>query len=352
MFYRILQGLNKFKQYSIIQITTSSFRVTLIIYSIYTEIFDLHLLLYFEIFIIILGISLQSFQIPFKSLVRGKSSFNEYYKLIKFSSPLYANNLITFAYDRIGIFVIGVLITAKSVAIYDVSTKIPSALQGILSSYVLVFFPNISTLFNIGDNKSAEKLINKSLSYISLLLSVLIVGIALWNKEIVQLLFSSKYLESALPLTIMMFALSARNLSNVLGYSIVAAGYSKIPMKVNAVSVLIGIMSTLFFVSQWNYIGAAFAALLMNIVSLTQYSLYHRKLKLVRLNFAYSYSLISAAIFVLIDSAINTENFLIKFLMLTSFLIINYRNIFSIKKLFLELKAIKSTSQQKFKELC
>lgn len=340
LFYRIIQGLNKFKQYSLIQISTAVLRVALIILSIQLGKFNFLVLLYFEIIIIILALSLQFISIPFTSLLKSKVKSSDYVKLIKFSSPLYANNLITFTYDRVGVFIIGLLMTASSVAIYDVSTKIPSALQGIFSSYILVFFPNISTLFGIGDNNSAETLINKSILHITFILSTLIVIISLWNVELVTLFFSSKYLESALPLIIMMFSLLMRNLANILGYAIVAAGYSKIPMKVNLLSVIIGIVSSFFFIMYWNYIGAAFAVLIMNFITFFQYIYYHRRLNLINLNFSFSYNLMISIFLAIILFIFSFDHIVIKIFILILFIGINYKSVNEFRNLFTQLKAI------------
>ncbi|MBI5661140.1 MAG: oligosaccharide flippase family protein [Ignavibacterium album] len=343
LFYRIIQGLNKFKQYSLIQISTAVLRVALIILSIEFEKFNFILLLYFEIIIIILALLLQFINIPFGSLLKGKVPLSDYVKLIKFSSPLYANNLITFTYDRVGVFIIGLLMTASSVAIYDVSTKIPSALQGILGSYILVFFPNISTLFGQGDNNSAEKLINKSIFHISFLLSSLTVIMSIWNVEIVTLFFSSKYIDSAFPLIIMMFSLLLRNLANILGYAIVAAGYSKIPLKVNLLSVIIGIASSLVFIMYWNYIGAAFAVLIMNFITLFQYVYYHRKLNLIKLNYSFSYNLMVAFLLAFLVSIVSFDHLVMKILLLIFYMSINYRYVIEFRNLFTQLKIIKSS---------
>lgn len=342
LFYRVIQGLNKFKQYSLIQISTAFLRVILIVSSIYLHYFDFVLLLTFEIGITLLAISLQYITIPFKSLIKENISRREYINLLKFSSPLYANNLITFTYDRIGVFIIGILMTASSVAIYDVSTKIPSALQGILSSYILVFFPNISTLFSTGDNHDAEKLVNRSISYYSFMLTVIIICIALWNREIINLLFSDKYFESSFPLIVMMFSLLARNLSNIIGYSIVGAGYSKIPMKVNLISVIIGISASFILVQQWNYIGAAFAALIMNSVSFIQYNFYLRKLNLVKLNASFLFQVIIATFIVVIVLLNDIQHVTVKISILLIFILLNYKKIIDIKKFVLNLKIVKS----------
>ena len=129
LFYRILQGLNLFKFYTTVQISTALTRVILIIFFIYLYEFSLLYLLYIEVGTVLMAIILRYLFIQFKELVKIKPEKALYKKILKFSSPLYVNNLITFAYDRVGIFIIGIMMSASSVAIFDVATKLPVAFR-------------------------------------------------------------------------------------------------------------------------------------------------------------------------------------------------------------------------------
>lgn len=338
LFYRILQGLNKFRNYTYIQITSASARVALILLLIYLNKFDFLSLLYIEVFTALLSVTIQTNYIPFKSLLNKSDLKTDYKYLLKFSIPLYANNLITFIYDRIGVFIIGVVLTASSVAIFDVASKLPGAIQGILSSFILVFFPNISSLFSIGDKENAEELLNQSLNFFSVLLSIFSLIVFLWRNEIVTLFFSVKYLASAIPLSLFMFSLMIRFFANVLGYSIVSAGYSRIPMKVNAIAMIVGILSTWLFVNFWGYTGAVFATILLNLVSFIQYLYYFKTLELGNVELKFLNPVTVLIIISLFIYLLNISNQIINFVALSFFLIINLKELLSFKTLLFPTK--------------
>jgi O-antigen/teichoic acid export membrane protein len=64
-----------------------------------------------------------------------------------------------------------------------------------------------------------------------------------------------------------------RAISNILGYSLVAAGYSSAPVKANIVASTVNIISSLVLIRIFGYIGAVYSLLLMNITSQIIYGL-------------------------------------------------------------------------------
>jgi O-antigen/teichoic acid export membrane protein len=213
--------------------------------------------------------------------------------------------------------------SASSVALYDISSKIPNALQGVINSYIIVFFPNISTLFNKEDKNEAQQLIDKSLLYLSFLITVCILFYFIWSNEIINLFYSEKYLKAVIPTLIMLFAILFNTLSNILGYSIVSAGFAKIPMKVNGVSVIIGLISNFLLIKQFNYIGAALSTVIINLFSTFFYSFYINKINLIKLNYSPAKP-IFISIIIVITSYIFPDNFFIRIGGLILFLILNW----------------------------
>lgn len=325
-FYRVLQGVNKFRKYTYVQIFGAVSRVVIILVFIYFYNLTLENLLLTEVLTIALSVLFQIFSIPFNDLWSDNS--NKHYKyILKFSSPLFANNLITFAYDRIGIFIIGILLTASSVAIFDIASRLPSAILGIISSFILVFFPNISTLFSKGDIKNAERLINFSLKFFSITLSLLIILVFAWRSEIMVSLFSSKYSAADLPFVIMMISLLLRTLANILGYGIVSAGYSKIPMLVNLVAMIIGTISTIILVYYYGYIGAAISTIILNGITLIQYLYYYKKLNLVDIDFSFAKSFLLMTSLLVISFFVQKINFYFSVLPVIIFLLAHLNDI-------------------------
>ena len=161
LFYNLMQGLKQFKQYSIVNVVSSAFRVVItVIFILFTKL-DLKYLLIIEILATAQPLIHQLFVIPFKEYLKVKPTWKTYERIVKFSIPIYLNNLVVFLNGRAQIFIIGLYLNPVSIAYFSVANKVPMALKKIFQSFIIVYFPSLAKLFADGDRKTAVKLIEK-----------------------------------------------------------------------------------------------------------------------------------------------------------------------------------------------
>ncbi len=96
----------------------------------------------------------------------------------------------------------------------------------------------------------------------------------MFNNEIITLIFSAKYTEVSIVFSLLMLNFSFRVYANILGYSILAAGFSKVPMKVNIVSSIISVGGSFLLIPKFGIIGVVIALLVMNSVAQLSYIFY------------------------------------------------------------------------------
>jgi O-antigen/teichoic acid export membrane protein len=277
LFYNLLQGLNYFKKFASVQIFSAIIRVALIGAVVIWGTLSLEILIYIEIATTALAFALQMFYAPLKQLINFKAGLDIYKKVFAFSFPLYLNNLLTFTYDRIHFFILAAYLTPVSVALYDVASKIPDALKRMFQSFIIVFFPNISNLFMKGDIEGGEKLMIKSLSLFSTVVMFGVLISFLFSTEITVLLFSANYIDSAPAFALLMLVFYLRVISNIMGYTLVSAGYSSVPVKTNSIASVVSVGGSLLLIPVYGFIGAVYALLGMNILSQFFYHYYLRK---------------------------------------------------------------------------
>ena len=280
VFYNLLQGLNLFKKYAIVQTISAAIRVIFILAFIFLSILDFDKLILIEILTTIIAILILLVSIPFKTLISFKMDIEIYRRIIKFTLPVYFNNVFTIIYGRSNLFIIGIFLTPVSVAYYDVASKVPDALKKMLNSFLLVYFPSLSKLLSGGDRKSAVDLMNKSITMFNIGLGMLVFASYVFSKEITLLLFSEKYIPVSIAFSLLMFNFLLRTSENIMGYTILSSGHPEIPMKVNILTSIVSLGGTLLFIPLVGYIGAVYALLLMNMTSLFQYYYYLKKLDL------------------------------------------------------------------------
>jgi O-antigen/teichoic acid export membrane protein len=263
----LMQGVQQFKEYAVVEVLSAMTRVILLI--IFQDALTLQGLLYIEIISQLIEVVLQLFFM--RALLSGLSGWNlkpeSVRTLTRFSLPLYSNNLLTLVYDRSSTFLIGALLNPVSVAAFEVALKVPDGFMRLFNSFIVVYFPNLSSLFSKGNRQDAHNMMNSSLVLLSTGIVFLVLVSFLFAKEIVLVLFSKEYVEVSLPFALLMLNFCLRALSNILGYSLVAAGYSAAPMKANIVASAANIIGSLVLIERFGYIGAVYSLLVMNITS-------------------------------------------------------------------------------------
>ena len=345
LFFRVLQGLNLFKKYAITQIISAMSRFLLIIYFYLQGTLNLDNLILTEIITIIVTLIIEFIFIPLNTLITKKADSIELIKIVKFTIPIYFNNILGFMYSQVNLVIIGVLLTPVSIAYYDVGAKIPEAFSKMFNSFTLVFFPNLSNLFSEKRKSAGEKLVTTSLNSISIVLAFATLILFLFRKEIVILLFSERYVESSLVLSLLMLNLTLGALATLLGYTNLSAGHPKVPMKVNIVSSVISIGGSLIMIPQFGYVGAAYSLIIMNTVAQVLFVIYLRRINIIVNVLRYTKPIIFLVITVLLYLFLNDDSLLVRLLSISFFLLLNWFLVVELKSMFSSI--VKFNSENK-----
>jgi O-antigen/teichoic acid export membrane protein len=280
LFYNLLQGMNLFKRYASVQIITSVLRVTGLLVIVLINELTLKYVLFVELGVIAFAVLLLLALIPYKEVFHWDVNIKNIIRILRFSIPLYFTNILSFIYNQASIFIIGAYLNPVSIASYDVARKIPAAGRREFRSFIVVFYPNLSKLFSKGERDAALKLMNKSLFTFSTAISLMVLVSFLFNKEIITLLFSDKYLDSSLAFSLLMVAFYLKAMSIIMGYSLVSAGMPFITLRVSIASSALSLFGALLMVPLWGFMGAVYSLLLARFSSLLFHHLYLIKYKM------------------------------------------------------------------------
>ena len=280
LFYNLLQGLNLFRKYALVQIVTSILRVAILIVIILLKKLSLQSILLIEVYVVLFAVLLQLSLIPYKLIFHWKLDFDNIIRILRFSLPLYLTSLLSIIYNQVSIFIIGLYLNPASIASYDVANKIPLATKKGFQSFIIVFYPNVSKLFSKGETDNAIILINKSLFTFSIVINLLVFLCFIFNKEIILLLFSEKYLSSTLAFSLLIVAFYFNSISNIMGYSLVSAGLPAVNLKISIISSAISLLGAIIMVPTWGFMGAVYSFVLATFSSLLFNYLYLIKYKM------------------------------------------------------------------------
>lgn len=274
LFLHLMQGLQQFKNYALVQVISAILKFSLVF--IFLRQLNLETLLYIEMAMLGSSIFLQLWMIPFRKLGMAWQNFNRttLRQVFTFGMPLYYTSILTIGYSKSSVFLINYFLDPLSIALYEVALKIPEGVTRIFRSFITVYFPSISTLFSQGKKREAVKVMNKSISYFSLLCTLMCVGAFLFSREIVTFLFSEQYSNVGFAFAMLMVGVYLRVTANTLGYSLVSAGYPTTSSKVNTISVIVFLTSSVLLIPRVGYLGAVFATIIMNSSAILCYYLY------------------------------------------------------------------------------
>lgn len=277
LFFFLFQGLKQFKHYAIVQTLSALFKFGLILLAFWTEQLSIEILLYIEIIAFGISLVVQIALTPMQRLGGYSMNTESVNALLQFGLPLYANNILTFLYGRVNVFIIGAFLNPASIASFEVAGNIPGGFARVFKSFIVVYFPNLASLFAEGKLRDAEKVMNKSLGICAALLGLLMLAAFALREEIMTLIFSENYREAALAFALLMLSFMLHAQANIMGYSLVSAGHSAVPVKANIISSLINLALSIVLIPKYGYIGAVYAVIAMNAVSQVVYLWFLRK---------------------------------------------------------------------------
>jgi O-antigen/teichoic acid export membrane protein len=337
LFYNLLQGMGLFKRYASVQIITSILRVGLLLVIILINELSLINVLTVEMLVVAFTVLLQLALIPYKEVLHWDIKLKNINRILRFSIPLYFSGISYFVQTQVNIFIISAYLNPVSIANYDVSGKVPQASAKGFQSFIIVLYPNLSRLFSKGDRESALTIMNKSLFTFSIAINLLLLVSFLFNKEIILLLFSDKYLDASLAFSYMMVAFYLSSMSIIMGYSLVSAGLPSITLKVNIAAGAINLIGAFIMIPLWGFMGAVYSIVLTSFSSLLFHYLYltKYKMKIELISFAKP-SLITIVVLILYYQFI-PDNLIFKNILSIVYLIAVYFLLPEAKEIFIQI---------------
>ena len=266
--FHLFQALRFFKKYAIVQVCSAIAKLLLILALMSQGELSLLTLIYVEIITLTASFILQIFLLPRSFYGKLQLQMSVFKDAVKFGFPLYLNNMLNFFHYRVSIFIMGIMLTPASIAYYEVAMKIPEGFSKLFNSFIIVYFPNLSQLFSQKKTTEAARVMNMSIMVLAFGGMFLVLGAFLFRIEIITLIFSETYLDSANGLVLLMLALYFKLISWTMGYSIVSSGDSSAPVKLNTIGNIVNIAANLALLPLMGFMGAIYAMLGVNALLL------------------------------------------------------------------------------------
>jgi PST family polysaccharide transporter len=193
---------------------------------------------------------------------RPRIHWRKYWDAVRFSGPLYVNNLMGFIFQRFDTVLVAILLGNPAiVAYYEMAKRIPLLFSRILTATLVPYLPGISARLAKGDRDGAARLLEKTVGLMAFLGYAFVLGILVVQRPLVVGLFSEKYLASIPVLWILMTGTCVGLQAGVFGQSLIAMGKPAMVTWANLVSAAVSIAANYFLIPRYGIIGASWAFL-------------------------------------------------------------------------------------------
>ena len=215
-----------------------------------------------------------SFIVRFKYHLKFRPKYNK--EVLKYIIPIVIPFALAAIFGRVYSFIDSIFLSKISgdqvLGWYSVPSKIAYALNFIPMALVAALYPKFSEYF-AHDKHKLSFVFHQSIKYLLLVSLPFIVIVLLLSEDIILAFFSGEYLNSVLPLKILMFGVIFAYLNFIFGAILNACDRQKTQTSLIGVIMILNIGLNLLFIPRFGAVGASLSALIGNL-ALSIVSLY------------------------------------------------------------------------------
>jgi O-antigen/teichoic acid export membrane protein len=266
-FYAVFRGIQVFT-YEAIGIIVG--QVILLIIGL-TTIF-LHLPFYF---LIIAVLAASIFNAIFSTILIRKKlgiavlpSFDRFTvrELLPIALPFMITAILMRIYGYIDIVLLYQWVGAREVSYYIAAYKIPFALSFIPAALGSALFPAFSHYFIIKDREKIIQTLRYSISALMMLVLPIVLGGILLSSKLILFIYSDKYIDSIIPLQILLFSLIFVFISYPLGALLNACNRQKQNTIMISITLMTNLIANVILIPRFQYIGSSIAMVTSSFV--------------------------------------------------------------------------------------
>lgn len=123
----------------------------------------------------------------------------------------------------------------------------------------VILLPVISKSTAEKNYERTARIVSNSLRLMIILLVPSVILMAVFSRPIIEIFYSAKYIDAALPMSILVFGVGFLTIFYVMSFVMNGAGKTKIPMIISIAGVIINVVLNYILIKKYALIGSAFA---------------------------------------------------------------------------------------------
>jgi len=204
-----------------------------------------------------------------------KTDFTFLINIFKKSFPFLINGIVFSLLFNIGMLMFRFMKGDYAFGIYSAANKVVENLSFLPASLISAAYPAFSSFF--GAKKRISRAYTKIFNSLILMCSFIIIILVIFARQIIQIVFSNKFLDAVPVLRILSFTFLTSALISMNLSFLNAVNKTKVNIAISVSLIPIYALSAFFLIKNYNYIGFAVSILLIEIVFLIAQQLFIRK---------------------------------------------------------------------------
>ena len=264
LFSGTLQGLRLYRSYIAGELTRSLVRLALMLVLVTRVKLGLHGLMLSAVLGVMCAAIFQAGLIPLPK--RFWVTIPALRRTAAFALPLAANGALGITFDRLNRLILGFWAGPVSLALYETASRIPDAGIQVYLGFQSAFFPNMSAVLGAGGKRHAAVILNQTFRLISFAVATAAVIAYALRREIIVLLFSRQYADSATAFGILAPVIVVAISNNLLQTTLIASGNSRGALKAGLFQGLITIVLDVILIPKLGYLGPVYGYIAGNVL--------------------------------------------------------------------------------------
>ena len=194
------------------------------------------------------------------SIVFGFSSYKLYFY---FCAPLYFGAILSFISVTADIWIVNNLLGPEELGFYWLAFSLSHILLSLRLVINRILLPSLASL----ENLQAKKLLfNKLNSFLQLIMTIILIVVTFWSKDILIFLLGEKWLEAIPLFKILIIASIIKVISGTANPLLHSSMKTGIDLNVSIVNVLVLIPLVIFFTFNYGIIGTSISVLISSLI--------------------------------------------------------------------------------------
>lgn len=184
-----------------------------------------------------------------------------YLKSIRFSAPLYVNQVMNFFNQRFDTVLVSMLAGVPQAAVYEMVKRLPVIVNRVMNALLTPYLPHISRLVSVRDYAGAARILAHAVNISAFVGYGAALGMVAVQHLLIVLLFNEEYLPGAPALGLLLIAASLALQSGLMAQMLIALGKNMVVPLVNFGAVIISIAANLVIIPRFGIVGAGWVAI-------------------------------------------------------------------------------------------